>query len=99
MPPAALHHFVNASAASNSSRLRPGACAKPGSEIVATWISVSVTPTSVAPLPSPGPQTSLTVPKLPWASAPAALDDGASVEGASLEAVDSGVDAGVLATV
>src|SRR5579883_652755 len=64
IPPASLHHLVNAVAVSNSSWSRPGATAAPGSAIVPTAIDVSVTPWAVAPLAVPGPQTSLRVPKL-----------------------------------
>src|SRR5689334_15585028 len=65
MPPAALHHWTNAVALSNSSWLRPGWTVAPGSDIVPTRIEVSVTPLSVAPFALPGPQTSFIVPKSP----------------------------------
>src|SRR5690242_10446758 len=65
IPPAALHHWVNATAASNSSWLRPGLAVLPGSDIVPTRIVESVTPNAVAPLELPGPHTFLSDPKSP----------------------------------
>src|ERR1700730_2032497 len=52
IPPAALHHPTKAAEV-------------PGSAIVPTRISPSVTPSAVAPLPLPGPHTAFTSPKSP----------------------------------
>ncbi|CAB4708499.1 unannotated protein [freshwater metagenome] len=68
MPPAPLHQPTKASAASNSSWLRPGMMELPGSETVPTSIWVSVTPWAVAPLAEPGPHTPTRSPKLPAAT-------------------------------
>src|SRR6187549_1816422 len=65
MPPASLHHATNASAASNTSWLRPGTTEFPGSAIVPTTISSSVTPCSVAPDAPPGPHTPMRSPNEP----------------------------------
>ena len=60
--------------------------------MVPAWIAVSVTPTSVAPLAVPGPQTCPSVPKLPGPDA-AALDAGAGELAAVLDAAAMGLDA------
>src|SRR3984893_5599075 len=65
IPPAALHHPTKASAVSKSSWSRPGCAEVPGSAIVPTRISPSVTPSAVAPLALPGPHTAFTSPKSP----------------------------------
>ena len=70
MPPCSLHHFVNASAVSNSSWLRPRRPEKPGSEIVDTCNESAVTPGSVPAAFSSsagaGEQTTPRSPKAPW---------------------------------
>src|SRR5579885_294001 len=68
MPPFSLHHFANALAVSTISLLRPDRPVKPLSVTVPMWISVSVTPLSVAPFASPGAQTFVRSPKPPAAS-------------------------------
>src|SRR3954451_6045591 len=63
MPPSALHHFENTSAASNSSWFNPGRMTAPASENVAILIESDVTPVAVAPPPEPFWHTSFSVPK------------------------------------
>lgn len=63
--------------------------------MVPAWIDVLVTPTSVAPLAVPGPQTCPSVPKLPGPDA-AALDAGGELAAgldAALDAAAMGLDA------
>ena len=69
MPPAALHHLVNASATSKNSCSRPGAAAAPGSAIVPIWIELEVRPRPLPPVAWPGPQMAFSDPKSPAAEA------------------------------
>src|SRR4051812_36578091 len=91
MPPWSLHHFVNATAVSYISLLRPCRPVKPLSVTTPRWISVSVTPVAVAPFASPGRQTLGMSPKPPLARAVASLALGA--DDAPVELVDELLDA------
>src|SRR3954468_20614132 len=79
MPPWSLHQAAKAVVVSTISLLSPDRPTKPLSVTVAMWISVSVTPLSVAPFASPALQTFDKSPKPPLATAvgppPEADDD------------------------
>src|SRR6478735_483004 len=68
MPPCTLHHFVNATAVSHISFVRPGRIVEPLSLTVPTLISESVTPLSGEPDGLPSWHTSLRSPKEPLSS-------------------------------
>src|SRR5262245_8629914 len=82
MPPCSLHHAAKAVVVSTISLFRPERPGKPLSVTVAMWMSVAVTPLSVAvlaaPPESPGLHTFVKFPKPPLAIAvsppPAAAD-------------------------
>src|SRR3954447_16834378 len=72
IPPWSLHHLENATAASYISLLSPARPSKPLSVTVPTWMSVAVTPLSLAVSVVPddaGAQTPFTSPKPPLAMA------------------------------
>src|SRR5581483_3063941 len=101
MPPAALHQSTKACDSWKISTLSPGTTVLPGSDMVATWMSVSVTPLSVAPLALPGPHTPLSDPKSPGPGVAAAAVVGlvppaAAVVGAAAAVVDDELDAWLL---
>src|SRR6476620_7974626 len=68
MPPCWLHHFVNATAVSYISLVRPGRIVEPLSLTVPTLISEAVTPLSDAPDGLPAWHTSFRSPKSPLSS-------------------------------
>src|SRR4029078_1884928 len=65
MPPCSLHHFVNATAVSHISFVRPGRTVEPLSLTVPTLISEPVTPLSGEPDGLPSWHTSFRSPKEP----------------------------------
>src|SRR5690242_10871813 len=72
MPPAALHHFTNASATWKNSISRPGTIVLPASDMVPRVIVLPLIPRPEPPVPLPGPQMPFSVPKSP---ADEALED------------------------
>ena len=75
IPPASLHHAVNASALSKISWFRPGRPEKPGSETVPTWMESAVTPTSVASSVAPSGAGPHTFPRSPNSPRPGPVSD------------------------
>src|SRR5947209_4448760 len=91
MPPAALHHLLNASAVSKNSCSRPGAADEPGSAVVPIRMVLSVMPLAVAPFALPGPQMPLSVPKSPLPADAVALAGALEEVAALLDVPSDGV--------
>jgi hypothetical protein len=74
IPPAALHHFTNASPTWKNSLPSPGAIEDPASDIVPMLMAVLLMPRPVPPVAVPGPQIPFRSPKSPAALVLAVAD-------------------------